>query len=714
MTGSYDYRLVLLSIAIAFISSLAAFMFTNRVARNQGGSAKAWMALGAVTMGSGIWAMHFISMMAWSLPTPMGYMLDDTALSWLIAVSVSWLALDIASRPGLNWQVLLAAGIVMGLGISGMHYSGMHAMQMFPEISYDRTMLALSVGVAIIASILALAFMFQAGNHAKKHSIGSQLFAAAVMTGGIAGTHFTGMAAAEIHPNAVCTSVSTLQPGLFSVIIALGICTLILIASILAIIDSRNDDRANWLLADTQGKLSRMNMLDTLTQLPNHRYFQQHLSIGIRRTSRLGTALAVAIIKLDNLKSVKQSLGQHISDEVLRTAAKRIQDTIRGCDMAAYNGTEEFLVLFEDIQHEDDILPVMERIMQSLNATFRIDRHDITLDVRAGISLYPKHGDADRLLTYAEAAMHRVQADDNHGFRLFDNRLETSSFDLLEIQQALRHALTNQEMALYFEPRMDILGNTITGLEIQVRWLHPTKGAIPAATFAPMAENLGLIEDISDWILEQSYRTIQQLHQQQIHLPMYLPLMPAQLRSSGLEQRIAALANQFSLPADALILEVAESAFMQQPEHYVDFLERLPAVSLKISLENFGTRFSSLPYLQHLNLKLLKLDRSFTQELITNQKSRAIAGAIIELAHAQNLKVAAENVSNEDERNALLSLECNEIQGFFCANPIHQEQLLDLLISTKLSSQKDKSNSRESAWLSHHATLSGVTSSPLV
>lgn len=710
MTGNYDYKLVLLSIVIAFITSMAAFMFTNRVVHNQGRSAKAWMTLGAVAMGSGIWTMHFISILAWSLPIPMESMLDDTLLSWLIAVSVSWLALDIASRPGLNLKVLMIAGVVMGLGISGMHYSGMHAMQMYPEITYNKALLALSVSIAIAISILALTCMFHADRQSINSRLRSRLYASTMMAGGIACTHFTSVAAVDIPPHIAFNTASAAHPNLLAVIIVLGICTLILLAAILTIVDSRHHNRDNWLQADTQDKLNRMSMLDDLTQLPNHRYFQHHLNIGIRRTARLGTALAVAIIKLDNLDLIRQELGQHISDEVLRSAAKRIQDTIRGCDMVAYNGSEEFLVLFEDIKHEYDIVPVMERIMQTLNTTFRIDRHDIMLDARAGLSLYPKHGDADRLLTYAAAAMHRVQPSDNHGFRLFDDRLEPSSFDLLETRQELRHAIANGEMVLYFEPRMDITGNTITGLEIQPRWLHPTKGTIPAATFAPMAENIGLIDDVNAWVLEQSYRVVHALHEQRIHVPVHLPLTSMQLRFPDIQQQVSAKLSHFRLPADALILEIAESDFMQQPEHYTDLLKQLPAISLKISLENFGTRLSSLPYIQHLDLKLLKLDRSFTQGLISNQKTRAIAGAIIELAHTQNLRVAAEQVSNEDERNALLSLECNEIQGFFCANPVHQAQLTEFLMSSKLASPHEKKQPEEIAWPSPSViTTEGLT-----
>ena len=688
MTSNYDYKLVLLSIVIAFISSLAAFMFTARVARNRGGSsATAWMILGAIAMGSGIWAMHFISMLAWSLPIPMGYSFDETALSWLIAISVSWVALDIASKPRLNPKTLLVAGTTMGAGVSAMHYTGMHAMQMFPEITYDTALVALSVAIAIASSIIALACMFKAGHSPQIHRMNSKSLAAGIMAGGIAGMHFTGMSAAQIAPNAVCTSISTLQPSLFAVMIALGICTLILIASLLAIMDSRNDDQGNWLSSDTQDKLNRMHMLDDRTQLPNQQYFQHHLEIGIRRTSRLGTSLAVAMIKLDNLEQIKQKLGQHINDTTLQITAKRIQDAIRGCDMATYHGNGEFLVLFEDIKQEQDIAPVMERVMQSLNSTFHVDKHNIALAARAGVAVYPQHGDADRLLTYAEAAMYRVQADDFYRFRFFDEKLEPASFDILETQQELRHAIANQEMTLYFEQRNNTFDNTLSSLEIQIRWLHPTKGVIPAATFIPMADSLGLIGDINEWVLEQSYRTIQELRHQHIHTPVYLPLAAPQLHDPQLEQRIAAMLEHFGLPADVLILEITESAFMQMPEHYADLLNRLPAISIKIHLENVGTGSSSLTYMQHLHLKALKLDRSFTEDITSNPKTRAIAGAIIELAHAQQLQVSAENVTTQEERNILLSLDCNEIQGFFCAKPVYRSQLTELLQSRSIDLQ---------------------------
>nr|WP_025870628.1 MHYT domain-containing protein [Methylobacillus glycogenes] len=307
MVGSYDYRLVLLSIFIALISSLAAFVFVGRVSRNKAMIAKAWLVLGAISMGSGIWAMHFINMLAFSLPTPTGYGLDDTVLSWLIAVSISWLGLDIASRPGLKVQRLMAAGVIMGLGVAAMHYTGMHAMQMFPAITYDKPLLLLSILVSIVAAVIALFMLFKTSNQPGQNTLRNRLIAACVMAAGICGTHYLGMAAAEFHPYAVCATVSALPASLFAIIIALGSSALILFASILAIMDTQQDDPASRLLADTQERLTRMNMLDVITQLPNRQYFLRHLGIGIRRTTRLGNALAVAVIKLDNLKGLASS-----------------------------------------------------------------------------------------------------------------------------------------------------------------------------------------------------------------------------------------------------------------------------------------------------------------------------------------------------------------------------------------------------------------------
>ncbi|MCB5187056.1 bifunctional diguanylate cyclase/phosphodiesterase [Methylobacillus caricis] len=679
MVGSYDYRLVLLSIFIAFISSLTAFMFAARVARNQAMIAKAWLVLGAIAMGSGIWATHFINMLALSLPTPMGYSLDDTVLSWLIAVSISWLALDIASRPHISQQMLYAAGGIMGLGITGMHYTGMHAMHMFPEITYDPSLLVLSIAISIGASILALLIIFQLRTHYGKNRMAVQLLAAAVMTAGIIGTHFSGMAAAKFHPHAVYTTTSSLPPTLLAIIIALSATALILLAAILALMDSRNDDRANILLSDTANKLSRMAMLDSLTQLPNKRYFQKHLDIGIRRTTRLGNALAVALIKLDDIKKINESLGQHIGNEIIHLSAKQLQAAIRGCDLVAYNGSEEFLVLFEDIKNEADITPLMQRIMHVLSRPFTIGHHELSLSASAGIALYPKHGDPERLLVYAEAAMHRAKTESRHHFRFFDERLESNSYDILELQQELHHAIERNEFALYFEPRMDTLSRRIASLEVLVKWQHPDKGIIPPATFLPIAESLGLVDVISIWMLEESCRIAHELRSKDTHLYLCLPLAAAQLRNPELQTILDGLRKKFDLPTDALVLEVPETIFMQQPEHYGDLLRSLQSVSMKISQSNFGTSFSSLPYLQNLNLKELKLDQSFTDDLANNQKSRAIAGAIIELTQAHGLKVIAENVRTEEQRQILISLHCNQIQGFLLANPVPENKLASLL-----------------------------------
>lgn len=709
MVGSYDYRLVLLSIFIALISSLAAFVFVGRVSRNKAMIAKAWLVLGAISMGSGIWAMHFINMLAFSLPTPTGYGLDDTVLSWLIAVSISWLGLDIASRPGLKVQRLMAAGVIMGLGVAAMHYTGMHAMQMFPAITYDKPLLLLSILVSIVAAVIALFMLFKTSNQPGQNTLRNRLIAACVMAAGICGTHYLGMAAAEFHPYAVCATVSALPASLFAIIIALGSSALILFASILAIMDTQQDDPASRLLADTQERLTRMNMLDVVTQLPNRQYFLRHLGIGIRRTTRLGNALAVAVIKLENLKGLASSLGEPVREEILRKAGKRLQQTIRGCDMAAYQDHDEFLVLFEDIKNEQDIMPVMQRIIDILRSNIAIEHHDIKLTVRAGIALYPVHGDADRLLTYAQAAMNRIKPGDGPGYRLFDARLEPSSYDLLETHQDLHNALARNEMVLYFEPRATIFNQTMTSLEVQLRWQHPTKGMIPSATFAPMAESLGLMQEISNWLLEETCVAIKQLRSQHITLPVCLPLMAAQLRLPDLAERIAGLMQSHDLPKESLLLELPESAFMQQPEQYAELVKQLPGAGIRLSLENFGTRYSFLPYLQNLPLRQLKLDQQFTADLAANHKSRAIAGAIIELAHAHGVKVIAEHVSTAEERQILGSLDCDELQGFIYANPAPLAQLQPLLKPVFPNSQSDvegSTTSSQAAWDEAPASLS--------
>ena len=682
MVGSYDYRLVLLSLLVAFISSLAAFSLAAKVYRSEPRAAELWLLGGAVAMGSGIWSMHFVGMLAFSLPIPLGYAFGYTALSWLIAVATSWLALKIANQPELPKRLLITGGLFMGAGISGMHYTGMYAMQMSPPITYNPTLLSLSVVIAVAASIAALRILFWLRTQHIEQALMSKVLAAAAMSVAITGMHYTGMAAAEFAPNSICGAATAAQPGLLAITIALGVTSLMLATFIVSVLDARIEGQAksiNLSLKDANYELSRMAMMDTLTQLPNRRLFQQHLEVAMGRTTRMGNSLAVAFIDLDGFKPINDALGHHIGDEVLLAVAKRLNAAVRGCDIVARMGGDEFVALLEDIKSDQDIVPIVERIIHSLRDVFFIDHHEITISASVGIAVYPRDGDMKRLMVCADAAMYRAKSDGKNQFRFFDSDIELASDQLLEMQRDLRHALSKDEFKLHFQPKIDSTTCAVVGVEALLRWEHPVKGTIAPATFIPAAERFGLINQIGDWVIEESCRTLHRLRAQGTTLNIAINLSPQQLRNNYLVTNILQVLQRFDLPPSSVMFEITESSALHSPDQFNAVLTDFKDAGIEMALDDFGTGHSSLAYLQSIKVNELKLDPSFIAGISKDKQAHAIANAVIQLAHALKLRVVAEGVETEDQRKMLTELGCDQLQGFLFARPVPEEKLVSLI-----------------------------------
>lgn len=693
MVGSYDYLLVLLSLLVAFISSLAAFSLAAKVYRSEPGAAELWLLGGAVAMGSGIWSMHFVGMLAFSLPIPLGYAFDYTALSWLIAVATSWLALKIANQPELTQRMLITGGLFMGAGISGMHYTGMYALQMSPPITYNPTLLSLSILIAVAASITALLILFWLRTQHIEQALMPKILAAAVMSVAITGMHYTGMAAAEFAPDSICGAATAAQPGLLAVTIALGITSLILATFIACVLDARLEDQAtslNLSLKDANYELSRMAMMDTLTQLPNRRLFQQHLEVAMGRTTRMGNSLAVAFIDLDDFKPINDTLGHHIGDEVLLEVAKRLNAAVRGCDIVARMGGDEFVALIEDIKSDQDIVPIVERILHSLRDVIFIDHYEITISASIGIAVHPRDGDMKRLLVCADAAMYRAKSDGKNQFRFFDSDIELASDQLQETQRDLRHALSKDEFKLYFQPKIDSKTCAVAGVEALLRWKHPIKGTIAPAAFIPVAERLGLINQIGDWMIEESCRTLHYLRAQGITLNIAINLSPQQLRNTYLVTNILQVLQRFDLPPSSIMFEITESSALHILDQFNALLTDFKNAGIEMALDDFGTGHSSLAFLQSIKVNELKLDRSFIAGICSDKQSYAIVDAVIRLAHALKLRVVAEGVETEDQRKMLTELGCDQLQGFLFARPVPEEHLAGLI--RRLSAIKQDPN----------------------
>ncbi len=490
------------------------------------------------------------------------------------------------------------------------------------------------------------------------------------------------MAATKFAPNTFSNNAIVTNPGLLALVIALAVIGLILTTFIVSILDTRSVRNAlsrDMSLQDANSELSRMVMMDALTQLPNRRAFLQHLESDIRRTSRLSNSLAVAFIDIDHFKPINDAYGHHVGDEVLRAIARRLNAAVRGSDIVARMGGDEFVALIEDIKSDQDIVPIVERIIHSLRDVFYIDHHEIIISASVGIAVSPRDGDMERLLICADAAMYRAKNDGKNRFRFFDADIALASDRLLEMQSELRDALSRSEFKLYFQPKVDSKTHALAGAEALLRWQHPTKGMISPEIFIPAAERFGLINQIGDWVIEESCRVLYRLRSQKIALKIAINLSPQQFRNPNLVTNILGLLKRFDLPHSSIMFEVSEAAGLQNPKQFNLLFNAIKEAKIEIAMDKFGTGDSSLAHLQRVKVDQLKLDHTFIADIGTNKRSLAITSAIIDLAHALDLVVVAGGIETEEQRQILTELGCDQLQGFLFSRPVPEENLTSLI-----------------------------------
>ncbi|HEY8119309.1 MAG TPA: EAL domain-containing protein [Methylophilaceae bacterium] len=682
MVGSYDYSLVLLSLLIAFISSWAGLSFAAKLHGNHDRASKLWLLASALTVGTGIWSMHFIGMLSFSLPIPVSYAFDLTILSWLIAVVISWMGFRIAHQTVLSSRLIVVGGLVLATGICSMHYMGMAAMRMMPPINYDSWLFFLSFLIPAIASMAALRILYWQRTLSGKHALVGKLITALLMSAGIAGMHYTGMAAAEFASGSICGVSNAINPTLLAIVSATGVICLVLGTFVIALLDARMESlntSHSLSLQDENLELNRIAMMDTLTHLPNRRLFQQHLEVAVGRISRGNNSLAVAFIDLDEFKPVNDVLGHHVGDEVLLAVAKRLMTAVRGCDVVARLGGDEFVALIEDIRSDEDIVPVIERIIQSLRDVFYIDHHEVRISASVGIAVYPRDGNIARLLECADAAMYRAKMDGKNRYRFFDSEIELASNQLQQLQRDLIHALLSDEFKLYFQPKVDSTTHKLAGIEALLRWQHPDKGLLEPEHFIPAAERFGLMNQIGNWVIEESCRIQHRMRSQSINLNVSINLSSQQFRNSNLVTEVMQILKRYELPASSLMFEIMEPSNLHQEDQFELLLTAFKEAGIEIAIDNFGTGNSSFSFLQKMQVNELKLDRSMIRDIDTNQQKFAIVDSIVRLSHALGLRVIAEGIETEAQRRIMTELRCNQLQGFLFSHPVPEEKLASLV-----------------------------------
>ena len=680
LIGNYSPALVLISLCVAILASYTALDMAGRIATTKGRAAHLWTVGGALAMGVGVWSMHFIGMLAFSLPIDLGYDFGITALSLLIAILSSGFALWLVSQPQLPaWQLGFGA-LVMGAGISAMHYTGMAAMRMTPGIDYDPSLFGASLLIAVGASAAALwiAFRLRQNTPYVRFARGG---AAVVMGLAIVGMHYTGMAAARFADGSFCgAAIDGLSgKGLDNLVLVttLAVLSIALLTSILdARLEARTAELANSLTLANR-ELTQLALHDTLTGLPNRILLADRISQAMAKVAEQGGCFSLMFIDLDGFKPVNDAFGHHLGDRLLREVALRLRDQLRSQDTLARIGGDEFVLLVR-LSEPDDAPQVAARQVSLLSKSFRVDEHDLQISASVGIALYPGNGQtAEELLMNADAAMYHAKGAGKNGYSFFDVSMNTNARKQLQLLQDLRQALEHNQFRLHYQPKFDAVSGQPVGAEALLRWEHPQQGLLLPEHFIELAEKTGLIIPIGEWVLNEACRQMRAWFDEGYsHWRISVNLSALQFCYSGLVDSVVSVLERHRLPANSLTLEITETTAMSDADASMTVLQRLSQMGVDLSIDDFGTGYSSLMYLKRLPANELKIDRGFVRDLEHDSDDAAIVSAIVALGQALGLRIVAEGVETDTQQSFLTTLGCDALQGFLLGQPLPAEQFM--------------------------------------
>ncbi|SIR39672.1 diguanylate cyclase/phosphodiesterase [Pseudacidovorax sp. RU35E] len=682
----YDAWIVAASILIATFASYVALDLAKRVHTRDVIVSRTWCAAGSLVMGTGIWSMHFVGMLAYSLPIELGYTYALTAMSWLAAVAVSALALQLAAKRSLSAQSLLYGSAAMALGICAMHYLGMAAIDVVPGIRWNWSMVAVSALIAWGASAAALLLFFLVRDSEGGRARLLQLGAAVVMGLAISGMHYAGMAAASFQVGSVCLSAGELGGKSLGLTVMAATLLMLMLTLFTSVLDARLRGRtmqlarslkeANHQLQEANEELHRRAFLDPLTDLPNRVLFDDRLAHALTRLDGGKEKLAVLFVDLDGFKPVNDSFGHSLGDAVLREAAQRLSGVARSTDTVARIGGDEFVVLMENVAYAADCTELACRIVEAIRAPFPVGQRPVQISASVGIVVYPDHGERHKLVACADAAMYAAKRAGGGNYALFESRMGTNAEEQLGLQSDLREAIQRGQLALHYQPKIDGKRNQIRGVEALLRWTHPRLGPLSPLVFIPLAERFGLINSLGHWVIEEACRQIAQWETEGLHMRVAINLSAHQLREPDLVVRIADALGRNRVSAEQLLCEITETVAMEDVAATQRVFEGLSRIGVYLAIDDFGTGYSSLSYLRQLPARQLKIDRSFVSDLETSADARAVVDAVVRLSHALGLRVVAEGVETVGQRDILLAMGCDELQGFFFARPMPADDLL--------------------------------------
>lgn len=430
----------------------------------------------------------------------------------------------------------------------------------------------------------------------------------------------------------------------------------------------------------SEAKLSHLAHHDALTNLPNRLLFSAHLDHALTHR-KPNEKIAMLHLDLDRFKHINDSLGHSYGDQILLQVTERLTNTLNTRDTVARIGGDEFAILVEELEHAADASAIADKIVNAMEQPFVLNGNDYFTTASIGIALAPDHGDdIDTLGKNADIALYQAKDLGRNNYAFFQPELSESVEEWIKLEPQLRKALAEKQFTLFYQPQMDSTGRKIVGAEALIRWIHPEMGIVSPNQFLSIAEEIGLMNKIGDWVLEEAFKQLSLWRKLGLKdFRLAINLASDQITKQNLPEKVRCLLNTYEIPPDMVELEILETFLLEHEKESTQTFKALRALGVNLALDDFGTGYSSLSYLKKLPVNKIKIDQSLVRDIHQDPNDAAIAKAVILLGHSLGMKVCAEGVETSEQRLFLELEKCDQLQGYLFSKPINKGTFSQLL-----------------------------------